>query len=687
MYRSFLFNMHSGKPSTGAESQPMGFLPSIGVTTIIAIVVTLVVIFIAMKSIYRIPAGYNGWVTKSFGKKIENGGFLALNKEAGIQPDPIQNGWRFKLWPLFKVAKEPLVQIPAGTVGVVISQVGAALDGTKSAVYKPAFGDFESVRNFINDGGQQGVQRHVLLPGATRAIHPYAFIVVVEGGTYGIPVNEDAESLADDVENLSLKFVQVPSDQVGVVTTLDGPPLEGGDIAGRIGGFSDILALEESRATTSAIIDAVLARQNGLHSNYEDFQKFLDESGRLGMQHDVLVPGQYMLNPFLVSVELTSMLVVDQGEVCVVKSFIGLPTVDSSGEAYKFGSIVSPGHQGIWSEPLRTGKYAINPHIYSPIKVPTAILQLNWAESNSEAHALDSRLKPISAKSQDAFNFAIDLQVQIHVPDTQAARVIGSVGTMQNLVNEVLQAAVGNYFRNTLSGMPATQFIETRADVQKEATEYIEQYLKGYDVEVRGVYIQDVVLPSELVTVLTQREIANQEKTTFKSQQDAQEARIELEAMSGTADMQGQLASAKVSVEINTANAAAAVAEADGMRQVLEMTGAGEASKITAIGKANGQAEEAIGRGKAAGYQAQRDAIGASQTAMVAALDAIGQGGTKIVPDTLIMGDGGGIGGLLQLLLAQATTPKDATSDGEDKGEVAPAVAGSVPSGDGSVES
>ncbi len=241
MYRSFLFNMHSGKPSTGAESQPMGFLPSIGVTTIIAIVVTLVVIFIAMKSIYRIPAGYNGWVTKSFGKKIENGGFLALNKEAGIQPDPIQNGWRFKLWPLFKVAKEPLVQIPAGTVGVVISQVGAALDGTKSAVYKPAFGDFESVRNFINDGGQQGVQRHVLLPGATRAIHPYAFIVVVEGGTYGIPVNEDAESLADDVENLSLKFVQVPSDQVGVVTTLDGPPLEGGDIAGRIGGFSDIL--------------------------------------------------------------------------------------------------------------------------------------------------------------------------------------------------------------------------------------------------------------------------------------------------------------------------------------------------------------------------------------------------------------------------------------------------------------
>jgi uncharacterized membrane protein YqiK len=649
----------------------MNFLPSLSVTTILVVVAILIVLFIFMKSIYHIPAGYNGWVTKSFGKKIENGGFLALDGEAGIQPDPIQNGWRFKLWPLFSVRKEPLVQIPAGSVGVVISQVGAALAGTKSAVYNPVFGDFEDVRRFMSNGGQQGVQRHILAPGATRAINPFAFIVVASGGVYGTPVNDEAEALANQVQDLRLKFVNVPSDNVGVVTTLDGPPLEGGDIAGRIGGFADIQALETEEATTAKVIDAVLARQNGLHSNYEDFQKFLDEGGRLGMQHDVLVPGQYMLNPFLVSVELTNMLVVEQGEVCVVKSFIGLPTVDSSGDAYKFGSIVSPGHQGIWSEPLRTGKYAINPHIYSPIKVPTAILQLNWADSNSEAHRLDQRLTPISAKSKDAFEFSIDLQVQIHVPDTKAARVIGSVGTMENLVNEVLQAAVGNYFRNTLSGMPATEFIETRGGVQQSATTYIMQYLKDYDVEVRGVYIQDVILPRELVSVLTQREIANQEKTTFKSQQSAQEARIELEAMSGKADMQKELAAAQVSVDINTANASAAVAQAEGERQVLEKTGQGEASKIAAIGRANGEAEEAVGRGKAAGYEAQRDAIGATQTAIVAALDAIGQGGTKVVPDTLIMGDGGGLMGLVQLLMTQATAPKAVVTASGEAAEVA----------------
>ena len=59
--------------------------------------------------------------------------------------------------------------------------------------------------------------------------------------------------------------------------------------------------------------------------------------------------------------------------------------------------------------------------------------------------------------------------MQIHVPDTTAPRVISMVGTIANLVNEVLQAAVGNHFRDKLQSMPAVQFIETRQQVQAEA--------------------------------------------------------------------------------------------------------------------------------------------------------------------------------------------------------------------------
>jgi len=70
--------------------------------------------------------------------------------------------------------------------------------------------------------------------------------------------------------------------------------------------------------------------------------------------------GAYLLNPFLVQVELAPMLIVNQGEVAVIKSYLGLSTEDTSGEEFKFGSLVRPGHRGIWREPLRTGKYALN---------------------------------------------------------------------------------------------------------------------------------------------------------------------------------------------------------------------------------------------------------------------------------------------------------------------------------------
>ena len=189
------------------------------------------------------------------------------------------------------------------------------------------------------------------------------------------------------------------------------------------------------------------------------------------------------------------MLVVRQGEVAVMKSFVGLPTLDTSGVEFKFGSIVHPGRRGIWQEPLRTGKYPINPRIYAAEIVPTSILTLNWASVVSQAHNLDASLSPIEGKSREGFVFRIDLQVQIHVSDTKAPKVISMVGTMQNLVNEVLQSAVGNHFRNTLQRLEAVRFIETRDEVQASAMEAVTRYLTSYEVETRGVYIQDVVFP------------------------------------------------------------------------------------------------------------------------------------------------------------------------------------------------
>jgi uncharacterized membrane protein YqiK len=638
-------------------------LPNISIQIWVIAGVLLVALYILM-SIRRVGPSEVGLVLKRVGlRKLSEDNAIAFNGEAGYQVDLLMPGLRWKPWLIYEVEKFPWVQVPAGEIGVVISQVGGPLPiGAKSAVYKKAFGNFADLRSFVTGGGQKGVQRPVFPPGTLAPIHPVGFIVVTKSQAYGLPLSPQLRDRAGKGGRLTpeafglrpqqlelLRIEPKPTaqdssmmDMVGIVTTYEGDPLPSGDIASRLGGFADVDKMEKANAVDGEIIEMLLGNKNNLHNNYQDFQAFIDNGGRIGLQHDPLLYGAYALNPFLVSVELVWMLVVQQGQVAVIKAYVGLPTQDTSGSDFKFGSLVRPGHRGIWEEPLRTGKYPLNPRCYQAEIVPTSILTLNWADAVSQAHNLDAQLSQIVAKSNEGFVFKIDLQVQIHVPDTNAPRVISMVGTMMNLVNEVLQAAVGNHFRDKLQSMPAIRFIETRQQVQEEAFKHIKDQLDQYRVETRGVYIQDVILPEDLVKVLTEREIANQEIETYRKQRSAQEERIAMENSKGTAEMQADLAKSKVGVDIKTNNANARTEEARG-----------EAEYIRQTGTARGAEVEAVGLARARGYEAQVRALGSNATALVNVVTALSEGTSKFVPDILVTSGSNG-GGAFDGLAATA---------------------------------
>jgi uncharacterized membrane protein YqiK len=672
---------------------------------LVGVIAGVVAIFVIASSISWIGPTEVGLVTKTIGlRRLDKDQPIAFRGEAGYQGKLLMPGLRFKLWPIYSIRKYPWVQIPAGQIGVVIAQVGAPLPiGAKSAAYRPEFGSFADLPAFLAAGGQKGVQRPVLPPGTLVPVHPVAFIVITARQVYGVPVTQNLlrpakgplgpESFGLSPEQLHVTVItpRGERDVVGVVTVLEGEPLPSGDIASRLGGWDDIGHLlshdgdvieaatgtPAQRADDAEVIEVLLGAKNSVHNNYQDFQAFLDAGGKIGLQHDPLLYGAYLLNPFLVQVELVPMLVVNQGEVAVIKSFVGLPTLDTSGAEFKFGSIVRPGHRGIWQEPLRTGKYPINPRVYDAEIVPTSILTLNWSNVVSSAHSLDANLGPIHGKSREGFVFTLELQVQIHVPDTRAPKVISMVGTMRNLVDEVLQSAVGNHFRNTLQDQEAVRFIETRKDVQRSAFQAVTEYLAAYEVETRGVYIQDVVFPPELVEVLTKREIANQEKATFLEEQRAQTVRVEMERAKGTADMQARLAAAEVSVEINRNEAEAREQEARGEAAYVELTGRAEATRTQAIGLAEAAAIEAQGVAKAEGYRAQADALGQTPTAVVAVANAVSDGHIDVVPQVLVTG-GGGFDGLAATIMGYLT----ATTGPDDGGGSAPA----LPQGAGAEE-
>ncbi len=609
-----------------------------------------------------------GLLNKRFGRALEGSSPIAFHGEAGYQAQVLMPGFNFVFWPLFGFEKHPMVQVPTGQIGVVISQIGEPLAvNQRTAIHKPEFGQYTDLETFIKGGGQKGIQRPVLPPGTTLPLHPVAFLVLTPDRVYGKPVLDEYVRLASGGKLTPAHFGLEPNqlhqvvlepegadDYCGIVTTLEGPAIPDGGIAGRLGGFRDIerlekglpsvptdgeQAVEDNPVDENALIELLLENKNAIHDNFQDYQKFLDEGGTVGLQHDPILYGAYNLNPFLVRVEKVPMLVVEQGQVAVIKAYVGLATEDQSGMEFKYGSIVRPGHRGIWNEPLRTGKYAINPRCYDAQIVPTSIVTLNWADAQSHAHDLDSELSPIDAKSQEGFEFRIDLQVQIHVPDTKAAKVISMVGTVQALVQEVLQAAVGNHFRDKLQSMPAVEFIHNRQTIQEEALAHIRSNLELYHVETPGVYIQDVVFPPELVQVLTQREIASQEVETFKQKKLAEDARLLTEAARGRADQQADLARSEVGIAIERNNAEARIAQAEGEAAYVEKTGQAAGAEVLSIGTA-----------KATAYAQQVKAMGRDNTAMVNIAEALARGGIQVVPQVQVSGGGNASDALMATL-------------------------------------
>lgn len=632
----------------------------------------------------KIDGNEVGQVEKLWGfKKLPQGDLIALNGECGYEAQLLSPGWQWVPFLIKAVTRYPVVEIGSNELGLIVAQVGAALPvGARVAISKEEFGDYQDVTAFLGNGGQKGRQSIVLRPGVYR-LHPAAFLVLTPSRVYGMPmdpnlVRQGALTIetfglkADDLKPKTIRAQAVDAsfgeddedprrrkgghryaiNKMGVITAKEGPALEGGQLAGRLGGWDDIAAIQDPKMRITKILDT----QNNKHRAYQDFPNFLKAGGCTGLQHDVVTEGTYYLNPWLVELEELPVLHVVEGEVAVVKAKVGLVDTDISGSDFKFGTIVMPGHRGLWCEAIRTGSWLLNPRCYETTKVPTKILTLYWADGLNAAGKLDQELKTIRAKSRDGFEFQLELQVQIHISDVQAPRVISMVGSVENLVNEVLQSAVGNYFRNKVQSMQATDFIQEREKVQEEALAYIAEKLKRYEVETLGVFLQDIKFPEELANVLKQREIAAQEVETFKKQCLAQEQRILTEAATGKAEQQAALAESLVAIEIKKNQAEARKAEAAGQATAAELLGNGEAKAIEAKGLAQAKATEAQGLALAAGLKAQTEAVGDQATTLVNVIKALADGNVKITPEVLVSGGDNGAGnGLMALIMGQLT--------------------------------
>jgi uncharacterized membrane protein YqiK len=289
---------------------------------------------------------------------------------------------------------------------------------------------------------------------------------------------------------------------------------------------------------------------------------------------------------------------------------------------------------------------------------------LNWATGKTEAHNLDKELSTIKVRSSDGFTFNLDVSQIIHIPRTDAPKVIARFGNVANLVTQVLEPTIGNYFRNTAQGSDVIDFLKGRAQRQADAKEKISEALQEYNVVAVDTLIGDIVPPEALMKTLTDRKIAEQEQVTYKTQQLAQVARKELAQAQAIADTQSQVVAAEREVEIAQFTASAMVKKAEGDKNARVLNAEGDAKSKTVnaeadanvfmvVGKAKAENTLAVGSAEAEVIQKKTTAVGQSNYALIEIGRALAEAKIPLVPQIVAGGSGNdNSNSLINVLLA-----------------------------------
>ncbi|NDJ52828.1 MAG: flotillin family protein [Chloroflexi bacterium] len=547
-----------------------------------------------------------GIVVKRFGsKKLPPNRLVALDGESGYQADTLAPGLYFGYWRWqYTIHKVPVTVIPQGEIGLVLANDGNPLSPERILGGSVDCDDFQDARKFLLNGGEKGRQLAILTAGTYR----------INTALFSVITRQNASQ--NDMDPRDLLVYNVSGDMVGIVTTLDGKPIEDGEIAG-----------------------PVIPN----HDNFQKSQVFLDNGGRRGLQEQVLLSGTWNLNPWFVRVEQVPMTEIPIGHVGVVISFVGLASEDVTGLTFKHGDLVNPGHKGVWVAPLYPGKHPLNTRVMKVELVPTINIVLNWAK-RTESHSYDSNLDSILVTSNDGFTFRLDVAQIIHVGALDAPKVISRVGSVQNLVDHTLEPIVSNYMRNAAQEYTVLDFLTNRQERQAEAAAHVMKALTAYDVQAIDTLIGEIEPPPELMITLTDRKIAEEQRKTFIVQQEAQQKRQQLVRETALADIQNEMVDAEQGVSIADLHAQAEVQAAAGESEAMKLRASGEAATIRETGEARAEA-----------YRAGVEALGEQGYTALQMMQIVGDRKVRIIPDIVVGGEnssGGLVEGLLGLLLS-----------------------------------
>src|SRR5438552_1825674 len=466
-------------------------------------------------------------------------------------------------------------------------------------------------------------------------------------------------------------MLMISEDEVGILESIDGLPLEPGRI---------------------------FARHVEGHDTFQDGEAFLRNGGQKGPQIDILPPGQYRINTYLFTIRAQPVVTISKGQVGVVSARDGDPITPGrllarkvqGHQAFQDGEafLRAGGQLGPQIEVILPGRYRINTDLFNVEVHPATIVaanQVGLVTAKDGAPLPSGELVAVSAEGHNDFQHASAYLGAGGQRGPQYDLLKPGTYYINPLMYDVQLDKVAIVQRSEVAVLVSNVGKEPEDIPHEERLAGRERYVvpqgyRGIQAEVAGpgvyylnrwAYIAYIIPTTNLTIDWADEEISDDASTGTQVgeiqraqlfnplsviSRDGFETRVSVKVIIRVRPDQAPLMVAKIGsignlidhvihpmIDSSFRNQASST-EAMNLVQAraVEHQGAAEGSKILAVGSATAEA-----------YEKQVVAVGQANLAGIEVAKTIAQAGLKITPDINVGGSGGDGSSIFAAFMAQ----------------------------------
>jgi len=242
--------------------------------------------------------------------------------------------------------------------------------------------------------------------------------------------------------------------------------------------------------------------------------------GTKGIVADPMRPGKYRVNPYAYSVEVFDATTVRPGYAGVVTSLVGKDILNNDVPATARNKFL-----------VEKGMKGILPEVLDPGTYYLNPYMVNVVEVNLQSQRFElSGDDAITFLTLDGFTVNVDGTIEFALMRDKAALLTHQVGEMDDILKKIILPLARGFSRIEGSKNPAKNYImgDTRQKFQDNLQAHLQQKCAEWGVAIKSVLIRNITPPDEIASIIRDREVAVQTARKYDQQIEQAKSKAEL---------------------------------------------------------------------------------------------------------------------------------------------------------------